>query len=89
MGTQEYYLWVIGGDTFTSWFGTFLRRFGSTQPDNSRLWPVGYVSQATGLANLWSAGAGPDDLLIIVLSSPEYQGVARNRDFWTGARWLS
>ena len=31
----------------------------------------------------------PDDLLVLVLSSPEYFQVARGRAFWAGARWLS
>jgi hypothetical protein len=89
MTTQEYFLWVIGGDTFSSWFGTFLRHFASGQPDSSRLYPVGSPASSTGLANMWQAGARPDDLLLLVLSSQEYMQVARNRDFWTGARWLS
>jgi hypothetical protein len=89
MSTQEYYLWTIGGDTFSSWFGTFLRRFASTQPDNSRLYPVGTPPSSQGLVNAWSAGARPDDLLVLVLSSDEYFQVARDKAFWAGARWMS
>jgi hypothetical protein len=89
LSSQEYYLWTIGGDTFTSWFGTFLRRFGSTQPDNSRLYPIGTQPSSQGLANAWVAGARPDDLLVLVLSSAEYIQIARDRAFWAGARWLA
>ena len=89
MTAQEYYLWTIGGDTFTSMFGTFLRRFASTQPDNSRLYPVGTVPNDQGLAAQWTAGAQPSDILVEILSSPEYMQLARDKAFWSGARWMS
>jgi hypothetical protein len=89
MSTQEYYLWTIGGDTFSSMFGTFLRRFASTQPDNSRLYPVGTLPDDEGLAAQWAAGAQPGNILTEILSSAEYMQVALDKAFWTGARWLS
>ncbi len=89
MSTQEYYHWTIGGDTFSSMFGTFLRHFASTQPDNSRLYPVGTVPSDEGLAAQWAAGAQPGNILVEILSSAEYMQVARDKAFWTGARWLS
>jgi FG-GAP-like repeat/Domain of unknown function (DUF4214) len=87
--TQEYYLWAIGGDTFTSWFGHFLRRFATTQPDNSRLYPTGTQPSSQGLANAWAAGAPPANLLVNILTSTEYFQVALDKAFWTGQRWLS
>jgi hypothetical protein len=83
-------LWVIGGNTFSSWFGTFLRHFATKQPDSSRLYPVATtVPSDEGLAAQWAAGAPPASILITIISSPEYMQIARNRDFWTGARSMS
>jgi Domain of unknown function (DUF4214)/FG-GAP-like repeat len=89
MTTQEYYLYVIGGDTFSSWEGQFLRRFADTQPDNSRLYPAGTVPDSLGMAIAWAGGARPEDLLAGLLGSAEYMQVARDKAFWNGARWLS
>ena len=89
MSSQEYYLYVIGGETFTSWYGQFLRRFADTQPDNSRLAPVGTVPRDLAAAAAWAAGSRPEDLLATLLSSAEYVQVARDKAFWGGARWLS
>ena len=69
-------------------FFQLLRHWGQTPPDNSRvlLNPQAFPPQV--FVDYLQAGGNRDDVLSDGLASPEYQAVALNKAFWTGARWL-
>jgi len=86
MTSGEFYKYAVGGSTFASWDGRFLRRFGSTPPDLGRVSapgaPLDGLTQV--LVNAWAAGARPDDLQAQLLASAEYFRVAWDKAFWGG-----
>jgi hypothetical protein len=80
----EYYQRLLTGEYFT-----LLRRFPSTPPDQSRLISPSAPFGAQGFVNGLIAGANQADIETSIIASPEYLGIALNKDFWNGARWLS
>lgn len=66
-----------------------LRRLPSTPPDSSRLIAAGTPNGAQPWFDAWMAGTNPADIQVVLLTSAEYQSLARTKAFWTGARWLS
>ncbi len=66
----------------------FLRRLPSTPLDQSRLIAAGVPFGAQNWFDFWLAGGNPADIQINVLTSPEYQSLARTKALWGGARWV-
>jgi hypothetical protein len=69
-------------------FFQLLRRWGQTPSDNSRVLLNPQVFPPQVFSDYLAGGGSRDDVLSDVMSSPEYQAVAHNKAFWTGARWL-
>jgi hypothetical protein len=78
----EYYQYTLNG-----WFFQFLRRRVNTPPDLTRNELTGPF-QAQGFVNFLAAGGSQDDVMVAILASQEYYGLAAQKAFWTGARWL-
>lgn len=89
VGSSEYFQYMIGGQTFNSWYGMLLRRNGWTLPDSSRVIYDGQPFQPQAYVDFLVRGGNPEDVQVNILVSQEYVNIAWNKAFWGGARWLS